>query len=587
MVMNDNAETARAWEQFLRMHAAALERFGPSAPLAGGEAATALVESALRALARDPARIAKIQETFLARQLALWQGILEGNPPAPDARATAPSGADTRVGDPAWHDLPFFRLLRDQHRLLVEWAEALVDAVEAPAPERRRIAFVLRQWAEAAAPANFLPLNPTALRAAFSTGGESLRRGMQHLEADLRRGRMTLTDETAFEVGRNLAVTPGAVVHENPLVQLIQYGPSTDRVHGRPLLIVPPFINKYYILDLRAQNSFVRFAVSQGLRVFIISWRNVPPALGGASWADYVEDGVLASLRPVLEITRARSVNLLGFCVGGTLSACAAAVEARRGGRRIASLTLLATLLDFADPGEIAVFIDEAYVRRCEQQAGDGSVVPGARLEHAFASLRARDLIWHAMQHRYLLGEEPPAFDLLFWNADSADLPSRLYADYLGQMYSRNALRVPDALQIHDTPVDLGRIRVPAYVLAARDDHIVPWRSAYAGMGLLAGERRFVLAESGHVAGIVNPPAPPRRGYWLHEDVAMDADAWYAAAQHRRGSWWQDWARWLRARSGRLIRAPAGLGSETHPPLEPAPGRYVREASGAATENTT
>jgi polyhydroxyalkanoate synthase len=584
--MNDSAKTTQARDQFLAAYAQALTLF-TTPPPGTSDGTGALVNAMIRTLTSNPEGFRALQTRFFDRQRALWERVA-GDAPGHDSEPpSAAAPPDPRFSDPKWSTLPFFALLRDQYLLLSDWANALVETLDVPPAERRRIAFFVRQWTEAASPANALAFNPVAIHAALSSGGETLARGLRNLGQDLRRGRIMMSDETAFEVGGNLAVTPGAVVYENPLVQLIQYLPSTARVRSRPLLIVPPFINKFYVLDLRPENSFVRFAVDAGFRVFILSWRNTPPALGDASWSDYVEQGVLAPLQAVLHIAASRSANVLGFCVGGTLAACAAAVDAARDERRIASLTLLATLLDFSDPGDIAAYIDEAYVQQCEREAGPGRVVPGARLAQAFATLRARELIWHFVQHRYLLGETPPAFDLLYWNADSANLPSRLYAQYLRQMYASNALRRPGAVQVGHTPVDLGRIRIPAYFLAARDDHIVPWRSAFAGLGLLSGPRRFVLSESGHVAGIVNPPTPPRRGYWINERIDAGAQAWYDAAERRRGSWWPDWASWLRARSGRLAPAAERLGSSTYPPLERAPGRYVREGATGRTDKAS
>jgi polyhydroxyalkanoate synthase len=358
-----------------------------------------------------------------------------------------------------------------------------------------------------------------------------------------------------------------------------------DKVAARPLLIVPPFINKYYILDLRPENSFVRFALEQGQQVFLVSWRNIPPELGGANWEDYLEQGVFAALEATLDIARARTASVLGFCVGGTLAACAAAVDTARGGKRIANLTLLATLLDFSDPGEISVFVDEAAVARREREFADGGVMPGAQLASAFASLRARDLVWHFVEHNYLLGETPRAFDLLHWNSDSANLPGKLYAWYLRNMYLEDRLKMPGALELCGERIDLRRITVPAYVLAARDDHIVPWSSAYRTVGLLAGDRRFVLAESGHVAGVINPARLGRRGWWENASLPETPAAWFDEAQHHRGSWWHDWACWIEGHAGRRIRARASLGNARHPVIEPAPGRYVMEAPPAVEKN--
>jgi polyhydroxyalkanoate synthase len=389
---------------------------------------------------------------------------------------------------------------------------------------------------------------------------------------------MQMSERSAFEVGRNIAVTPGAVVYQNPIVQLIQYTPRTPQVSRHPLLVVPPFINKYYVLDLQPENSFVRNALDQGLQVFLVSWRNIPRELGGATWEDYIRQGVYAPLEAMREITGANQINALGFCVGGTLLACALAVMENP--QQIASLTLLATMLDFSDVGEIGVYIDEEYVRQCEETYRDGGLMPGSLLASTFASLRANELVWSFVINNYLKGKTPRAFDLLHWNSDSANLPGPLYAWYLRNTYLENNLRVPGKLTLCSRPVDLGAIRCPAYVLATREDHIVPWRSAYASTQLLPGKIDFVLATSGHVAGVVNPPAAGRRSHWLSEGTPADGDEWLAQARSVPGSWWTHWRAWLKQHSGTQVAAPQTTGSAHHQPIEPAPGSYVREGSG-------
>jgi polyhydroxyalkanoate synthase len=384
-----------------------------------------------------------------------------------------------------------------------------------------------------------------------------------------------MSDEQAFAVGHTLAITPGAVVYQNSIVQLIQYTPRSQQVHDRPLFIVPPFINKYYILDLRPENSFVRYALEQGLQVFIVSWRNVESDPNALTWDDYIEDGVLAPLRAARQITGADGVSTLGFCVGGTLLASALAVAAERA--YVSSLTLLATLLDFTDVGEIGVYIDEAFVQRCEQIYRDGGVMPGSALASAFASLRANDLVWFFVANNYLKGQAPRAFDLLYWNGDSANLPGKLYAWYLRNAYLENNLCKPGKLALRGTPLALGRIDVDAFVLATREDHIVPWRSAYESTRLLAGRIEFVLAASGHIAGIVNPPGANRREHWINPSSAAGADDWLGAARRVPGSWWPHWVRWVKERSGTLVESSPELGNAQYPTLQPAPGSYVRE----------
>jgi len=522
----------------------------------------------LRALVAHPERVAEIQQRYYREQLALWSRItLAHEPPA-----EAPP-ADRRFAAAEWSRLPYFRLLKESYLLHARWLQELVEAAQLSPPIGPRLAFALRHYLDALAPTNFPATNPEVLQLAARTGGASLAAGLRNLQADTARGRMLMSDERAFAVGRNLAITPGAVVYENAVAQLLQYMPRTPTVHARPLLIVPPFINKYYILDLQPENSFVRYALDRGHQVFMVSWRNAGAGLEHATWDDYAGQGVLAPLKAALEIAGARRLNVLGFCVGGTLLASTLAVMPQPA--RIASLTLLATMLDFSDVGEIGVYIDEELVARCEQQYRDGGLMPGRQLAHAFASLRANELIWQFHVDNYLKGATPAAFDLLFWNGDSANLPGPLYAWYLRNMYLENSLRASSKLTVLGRPVDLGGIRAPAYVLATREDHIVPWRSAFAATHLLGGRIEFVLGASGHIAGVVNPPEPGRRSFWHTGPVDRSASDWVAAARREPGSWWPHWSSWLQQHAGRRVRAPQELGSERHRPIEAAPGRYV------------
>jgi polyhydroxyalkanoate synthase len=446
-------------------------------------------------------------------------------------------------------------------------------------PAKRRLSYQLRQLNDSLSPANYATTNPEVIKRAAQTGGESLAQGMKLLGGDIARGRISMTDEQAFEVGRNLAVTPGSVVLENEVMQLIHYAPSTPTVYERPLLIVPPFINKYYILDLQPDNSFVRFCVAQGFSTFIVSWRNTPTELGMLGWDDYIEKGVLAPMRAVQAICGADEINTLGFCVGGTLLTSALAVMAARDERNVASLTLLATLLDFSETGDISVYVDREFVERTEREFAQAGSMSGTKLASTFAMLRANDLIWRFVIDNYLKGQSPRAFDLLFWNADGANLPGKLYSFYLRNMYLENNLKIPGRLEACGVPLDLGEIDVPAYVVAARDDHIVPWKSAYASAALLGAKSEMVLAASGHVAGIVNPASKNRRHFWINDSAENDADAWLANATQHKGSWWTHWAQWLANQSGALVPASATPGNAEYPVVEAAPGRYVKEKS--------
>jgi polyhydroxyalkanoate synthase len=511
--------------------------------------------------------------------LTLWQRFLGNGPHPPAAR---PIDQDPRFKDDAWRSIPWFDLLRQMYGLHADYLMKLVDIVDADGTTKRKLRFYARQLIDAVAPSNFTTTNPEVVRAAFESRGESLTRGLENMIVDAKQGRVSMTDTAAFEVGRNLAVTEGAVVFENELIQLIQYRPATEIAHPRALLIVPPCINKYYILDLRPENSFVRYAVEQGMRVFVISWRNVSPDMGQLTWDDYLQAGVIRAIDATREITGAAKINALGFCVGGTLLASALAVLRRKRRRPVAALTLLATMLDFADPGEISVYVDEEYVGQCQTQFRDGGIMPGAQLAAAFASLRANDLVWRYVVNNYLKGKQPPPFDLLYWNSDSANLPGAMYTYYVRRMYLENSLREPDRLQMCGVSVDLRRIGLPTYVMAAAEDHIVPWRTAYTSARCLNTGFEFVLAESGHIAGVINPPRPSRRGYRTGKQTDT-ADQWLATSIAHRGSWWPHWIEWLRARAGAPAPCATTLGNERYRPIEAAPGRYVRETAHAAT----
>jgi polyhydroxyalkanoate synthase len=538
-----------------------------------------LFTALVAAVARDPERVRAVQQRYYDEQLALWRwfaapGTATAAPPEPEP--------DPRFRAPEWRDIPWFDYLRRAYAIASRWLHETIAVAELDAPTRRKIAFYIQQFIDAAAPSNCAATNPEVLALAFETGGASLARGLANLLHDAAQGRVSMTDESAFEVGRNIGVTPGSVVYRNELMELLQYRPTTPRVHRRALLIVPPCINKYYILDLRPENSFVRYAVENELTVFMVSWRDIPEPAAHLAWDDYIEAGIVRALEVVRDISGEARLNALGFCVGGTLLAAALAVARRKRRRPAASLTLLASLLDFADPGDIGVYIDEAYVCACERDLGAGGILPGSRLATAFASLRANDLVWRYVVENYLKGRSPRPFDLLHWNSDSANLPGPMYAYYLRNMYLRNALREPDALTMCGVPVDLGRIDLPTYVLATEGDHIVPWRSAYASARLLGDDVTFVLGGSGHIAGVVNPPQPPRRHYFTGALDTDDAEQWLQSSHRHAGSWWPHWLAWIKARSGASIESRRP-GNARYAEIEPAPGRFVRSAAKAAS----
>ncbi|MEK7438445.1 MAG: class I poly(R)-hydroxyalkanoic acid synthase [Pseudomonadota bacterium] len=531
----------------------------------------------------DPSRLADLQTGYFQQQMALWGAMLgresrqAASPVLGPGKGKDEASGDKRFAAHAWRDSGYHDFLRQVYQLNSRFLTDLAETVELDAPAKQRLRFYTRQMIDAMSPANFAATNPEALQLALDTQGESLHTGIRHLIEDVELGRVSMSDESAFEVGRNLAVTAGEVVFENELIQLIQYQPATAKVRKRPLLMVPPCINKFYILDLQPENSFVRYAVEQGNTVFMVSWRNITEeTLGGLSWDDYIADGVLKAIEVVRAISKSEEINALGFCVGGTLLSAALAVLRARGEERVASVTLLATMLDFTYPGDIGVFVDEASVAAREAAIGSGGILSGKELAFVFSALRANDLVWSYVVNNYLKGKAPAAFDILYWNADSTNLPGPMYCSYVRNMYLENKLREPGKLAMCGVPVDLGAIRLPTYILATREDHIVPWKTAYLSSRHLKGDTRFVLGASGHVAGVINPPAKNRRSYWASDRLSADADEWLANATEMRGSWWTNWDAWMQGFSGGERAAPKKMGNAKFKPIEPAPGRYVK-----------
>jgi polyhydroxyalkanoate synthase len=531
------------------------------------------------ALRIDQNRLMGLQAEYTQRTQQLFKMAATGD---------APELKDRRFSDDSW---------RDQNQPW-GWAAALylvnseflrrtAELLEGDPKTVERVCFAIGQWCDALAPSNFLATNPEAQRRIVESKGESLRHGIDNLLSDLQKGRISMTDEEAFEVGRNVATSPGAVVFQNELFQLIQYGASTDKVGSRPLLMVPPCINKYYVLDLQPENSLVGFAVSRGHTVFMVSWCNPGLELANLTWDDYVGRGVLEAIRVVGEISGSEQINALGFCVGGTLLASALAVLEGRNERPVSSMTLMSTFLDFGDPGALGLFIDETIVELREQQLGQGGLMTGRDLSTTFSFLRPNDLVWNYVVGNYLKGEEPPAFDLLYWNGDTTNLPGPMYVYYLRHMYLRNELCKPGALEFLGQSIDLGRLSMPAYVFAAKEDHIVPWNSAYGSTQVLGGPIRFVLGASGHIAGAINPASKNKRSFWTSEVESATTDKfpteaaqWLRAANEHVGSWWNDWAAWLDGHRGPLCAARAP-GTDAYPTIEAAPGSYVRKKAAA------
>ena len=529
-------------------------------------------------LMRDPSKVVRAQIGFWQDYMTLWQNTtrrMMGMDPTP---VIAADPRDHRFKDDAWKENEVFDFIKQSYLLSARFIQDVVTRVDGLDPKTaQKVDFYSRQFTDAMSPSNFLLTNPEVLRRTAETGGENLLRGLTNLLGDLERGRgkltIKMTDLDAFEVGENIGASPGQVVFQNDLMQLVQYSPSTATVLKRPLLIAPPWINKFYILDLRPKNSFVRWAVSQGHTVFIISWVNPDEHLSDKGFDDYMTDGILAALDAIETATGEREVNAIGYCLGGTLLASALSYMAATGDDRIKSATFLVTMMDFAEAGELGVFIDEEQLKQLETKIHKRGFLDGAEMSATFNMLRANDLIWSFVVNNYLMGNDPFPFDLLYWNSDSTRMPARMHSFYLRKMYQENLLREPGGIELCGTPIDLGRVRVPAYFLSTREDHIAPWKSTYCGTHLLGGHNRFVLAASGHIAGVVNPPEGGKYSHWTSDALPDTPDAWLEGAVEMAGSWWPDWQRWVTALDNEHVPARvAGAVSA----IEAAPGSYVK-----------
>jgi polyhydroxyalkanoate synthase len=555
-----------------------------------GQFATKQVEDALSAamgVTGAPAKqaaipsfadVANMQQQYWAPVFDFWRGFFRDKPASGDAAAPTSRG-DRRFKDDAWNQSPYYDLLRQYYLSNSKQLTEFVDQAQLDDRSKLQLRFFARQFIDAMSPSNFPATNPEVIRTAIQSRAASLTTGMQNLIEDIQKGRITRVDETAFEVGRNLATTPGTVVFENELIQLIQYTPQTAEVEKTPLLIVPPCINKYYLLDLGAGNSFVEYAVAQGHQVFLISWRSAVAETQYLTWDDYLKLGPLTAIDIVRDIAAVDKIHALGFCVGGTIMSCAAGVLAARGEDKLTTLTLLTTMIDFADTGEIGLLIDRPAVALREATIGSGGILPGKELAFTFGTLRANDLIWRYVVDSYMKGAPPETFDLLYWDSDSVSLPGPMYCWYTRNTYLDNRIKDPGATTQCGLPIDLSKAKAPLYILASREDHIVPWQSAYRSKGLIGSNPRFVLAASGHVAGVINPPAKNKRSYWTHDDLDCDAADWLERAEEKPGSWWPDWDAWLKRHSSGRVAAPTRPGNARYRAVEPAPGRYVKQKS--------
>jgi len=529
--------------------------------IGGGDAKTP-------ALSFSPEKLEALQKQYIEEATALWNQSLQGKPEV----------KDRRFKGEAWAHNPMAAFTAAAYLLNTRTMMALTDAADTDAKTKARIQFAVEQWAAAAAPSNYLALNAEAQQKAIETKGESISKGIQNLLHDMQQGHVSMTDESLFEVGKNVATTEGKVVFENEFFQLLEYKPLTAKVYERPFLFIPPCINKFYILDLQPENSFIRYAVAQGHRTFVVSWRNPDESMRNTTWDNYVEDVAIQAIKVVQEIGGSKQINALGFCVGGTILSNALAVLAARGEKPVASATLLTTLIDFTDTGILDVFIDEAFVKFREGQFAEGGLMKGKDMASTFSFLRPNDLVWNYVVGNYLKGETPPPFDLLYWNSDSTNLPGPMYAWYLRNTYLENNLIKPGKATVCGEKIDLRKVDMPIYIYGSREDHIVPIGGAYASTHVFPGKKRFVMGASGHIAGVINPPEAKKRCYWTGSDTSFpkDAEQWIAKAKEHPGSWWTDWAAWLKTHAGKQIAAPKTYGKGKYKAIEAAPGRYVK-----------
>ncbi len=525
-------------------------------------------DASLPKLSFAPDKLETLQKQYIEEATALWNQSLHANPELKDRRFS---------GD-AWKHNPMAAFAAAAYLLNTRTMMSLTDAADTDAKTKARLQFAVEQWAAAAAPSNYLALNAEAQQKAIDTHGESISKGIQNLLHDMQQGHVSMTDESLFEVGKNVATTEGKVVFENEFFQLLEYKPLTAKVYERPFLLIPPCINKFYILDLQPENSFIRYAASQGHRTFVVSWRNPDESLRDTTWDDYVEDVAIQAISVVKDISGAKQINALGFCVGGTILSNALAVLAARGEKPVASATFLTTLIDFSDTGVLDVFIDEAFVKYREMQFKDGGLMKGKDMASTFSFLRPNDLVWNYVVGNYLKGETPPPFDLLYWNSDSTNLPGPMYAWYLRNTYLENNFVKPGKAKVCGEGIDLRKVDIPVYIYGSREDHIVPIGGSYASTQLFPGKKRFVMGASGHIAGVINPPAAKKRSHWIGSDTTFpkDPQAWIAKAKEHPGSWWTDWAAWLKSHAGKQIAAPKAYGKGKYKPTENAPGSYVK-----------
>ncbi len=535
----------------------------------------------------DPNRLVQAQVELWQQYMKLWQVTAQRMMGQTVEPVAEPARGDKRFNDPAWKDEVVFDYLKQSYLLTARWLQGTIKEVEGVDEKTaRKVDFYTRQFIDAVSPSNFAMTNPQVVKATVESKGENLLKGLQNLLGDLERGKGNLlirqTDMDAFKVGGNVATTPGKVVYQNDIMQLIQYAPSTEEVYEVPLLIVPPWINKFYILDLKPENSFIKWATEQGYTVFVVSWVNPDERLSKMVFEDYMNQGPLAALDAIEKATGQRKASAIGYCIGGTLMAATLAYMAARNDDRIVACTFFTAQVDFSEPGELGVFIDEDQLASVEEMMGKKGYLEGSEMATTFNMLRANDLIWSFVVNNYLMGKDPFPFDLLFWNADATRMPAAMHSYYLRNMYQKNLLSQPGGIVLDNVPIDLRNIRIPVYIQAGKEDHIAPVRSVYKATQLFSGPVRFMLAGSGHIAGVVNPPRNKKYQHWLNETDKNPPTLaeWQAGAKEFPGSWWHDWDKWLSALSGSKVpaRVPGTAGL---PAIEDAPGSYVKVRSGA------
>jgi polyhydroxyalkanoate synthase subunit PhaC len=531
-------------------------------------------------LVANPAKLMQAQLGLWQDYMSLWQNTARRMMGLETEPVIDSASNDRRFKDAAWKDNEVFDFIKQSYLLSARYVTDVVRHVDGlDSKTAQKVDFYARQFVDAMSPSNFVLTNPEVLRRTAETGGENLLKGLNNLLIDLEQGkgklRIKMTDMDAFRVGENIGVTPGKVIFQNDLMQLIQYNPTTAKVLKRPLLIGPPWINKFYILDLRPRNSFVKWATSQGHSVFVISWVNPDEKLAEKGFEDYMIEGYFAALGAIEQATGEREVNAIGYCLGGTLLGATLAVMAARGDDRIKTATFFVTMLDFQEAGELGVFIDEEQLSALEEKMNRRGYLEGSEMATTFNMLRANDLIWSFVVNNYLLGNDPFPFDLLYWNADSTRMPAKMHSFYLRKMYQENLLCVPGGIELDGVPIDLARILTPSYFLSTREDHIAPWKSTYRGTQLLGGPKRFVLAASGHIAGVVNSPDGGKYNHWINEELPPDPDEWFKGATELAGSWWPDWHRWICSHDKTQVAAREP-GAGKLKAIEDAPGEYVK-----------